>query len=327
MAEASFDGVNSTVALMDEARVEELLSEKLMGGYLLLDRACPRCLTPLVKQEEGRNDTIQPDINAAVPGVPFCVGCRAHVTTDEAHINTLQSHFLSQALQGRVLIDFQEDPEKGRSLIDDDETVESQTSGAASSAPQMDKASSRINQRAHKPLINVADTEAIELICSVSLAGRDTTTSLDRPVRDVWVETISDAESIVASVMESFDEREDQSRDHENPIARDATPSAESRTSTQPMRVSIQHSKTIVKARTELTEGTETSTPASNDGTSPVSKTVVKAHSVSTTSTQSSSPSPLSEDGTANSDKSAQARASLQSSSPHNETWPKFEER
>ena len=87
----------------DEVHIEQLLSEKLMQGYVLLEKSCPVCATPLVKShEEELNDDEMPVRPTMVPsrsfdqpfipvdGVPFCVHCNSHVITQECEISILE---------------------------------------------------------------------------------------------------------------------------------------------------------------------------------------------------------------------------------------------
>lgn len=117
-----------TEALIGDREVEELLSEKLLEGYALLDTACPQCVTPLVTRKTPNclsPKKVQPSPRASSPhmsvayvsvqlqptssdfggapscsfdksvvqpvsNVPYCVSCKAHVVTKESHIATLE---------------------------------------------------------------------------------------------------------------------------------------------------------------------------------------------------------------------------------------------
>ena len=89
----------------EEAHIEQLLSEKLLQGYVLLEKACPACMTPLVKRnlEDMQDDNVAPiEKPIVVPsqsfdqpfhpveGVPFCVACQSHVVTEESEIAILE---------------------------------------------------------------------------------------------------------------------------------------------------------------------------------------------------------------------------------------------
>ncbi|KAL7566382.1 hypothetical protein ACA910_011123 [Epithemia clementina (nom. ined.)] len=372
----TLSGVGSTATLMDEARIEELLSEKLVEGFLLLERSCPRCLTPLVKQEAEKHyferNHQHNDVNSPIPGIPFCVSCRAHIMTNESDMVRIQRHFHGQTLQGRILMDFNNGgPDINRSLIDDDESVDTDAS-SVDTRPQFTphpqqrgqyrpqnqqrrgflsppvattddaalgefdvilRASSLASESPqHNPQIDVLDSEEVELICSLSLVGSDSpgASTTRRPIRDVTSKEFSDAESMVASVMASFDQDDDEARQDQNTSLRDKSPSMYSRAS------SIQ-SKVIVKARTDLTKGTEFSTPTSeytNSATpgSTISKAVVKGGSVSTVSTRSSQPSPFSNEGDGVSPSESAATHGKRASPGADKittdpAWPKFEER
>ena len=318
--------VGSTATLMDEGRIEELLSEKLIHGFLLMERVCPRCVTPLVKQEVGHGLRFkkQCDINAPVPGVPFCVSCRAHIMTDEADIVRIQRHFHGQALQGRILIDFQKDPDKLHSLIDDDETVDTEAS-SVSSPEMVDGQKTNTTKDGHNPHINVLETNEVELVKSQSNAGKETPMSLGSPVHDVAADEISDAESLVASLVESFEDQEDNHEGRDTSAPDVTTPSAYSKTSSP-------DSKTISKARTGLTKATENSTPTSEMSMTPgstISKTVVKAASPSTASIHSSQASPYSttSDDSSRSERDGDDGSDETSENQHPKGWPNFEER
>lgn len=95
-----------------EARLEQLLSEKLMQGYVLMETCCPKCATPLVKNHHMVPKTLgsyseddgyvcvdkcvllpsesfdQPF--KPVDGVPMCVACNSHVITQETEIGILE---------------------------------------------------------------------------------------------------------------------------------------------------------------------------------------------------------------------------------------------
>lgn len=123
-----------------DKQVEELLSEKLLEGYALLDTACPKCVTPLVKRKSSAlspkmlhrpvssrptspyvsmstiSVQVQPsgsnagsiDANAhtfhPVSNVPICVSCQAHVVTCQADIDTLESANVSMKDRGSIIV-------------------------------------------------------------------------------------------------------------------------------------------------------------------------------------------------------------------------------
>eukprot|EP00522_Entomoneis_paludosa_P012336 CAMPEP_0172453996 /NCGR_PEP_ID=MMETSP1065-20121228/11110_1 /TAXON_ID=265537 /ORGANISM="Amphiprora paludosa, Strain CCMP125" /LENGTH=1418 /DNA_ID=CAMNT_0013206253 /DNA_START=72 /DNA_END=4328 /DNA_ORIENTATION=- len=256
------DDADSTGPLVDEDRIEELLSEKLMQGFLLLERACPRCVTPLVKQEQAIRDIKKrQDINSPIPGVPFCVSCRAHIMTDERDIVRLQKHYHGQALQGRILVDFEKNPTK--SLIDD-ETVATEASSVPGShdnsrddveAIRAEMTTPAAKQgREHRPNIQFADVEEIELICSRNdaVGGGE----------NVLAHAMSDNESAVVSVMNSFDENEVSPSSHNSKLVVKAAPTVETERSTPTSAVS----KTVVKSCSLVTEATESTTSPKGDG-------------------------------------------------------------
>lgn len=119
-------------------QVERLLRERLVQGYCLLERSCPACTTPLVRQPLHPAPTLHPngqcdgaddsggDIAAIasaysgssdgsrqtapiVAGVPYCVKCSAHVVSQAAEIDLLdnqnnkQDHF-SRRKKGVILV-------------------------------------------------------------------------------------------------------------------------------------------------------------------------------------------------------------------------------
>lgn len=109
------------------AHVEELLSDKLLQGFLLTERSCPRCETPLVKQEQALRTQEVLEVHSPVPGVPFCVKCCAHVMTDESELLRIQRCFQGQSMQGKILIDF----DNGKALVDEATVATEETSLAS----------------------------------------------------------------------------------------------------------------------------------------------------------------------------------------------------
>jgi hypothetical protein len=125
---------------VDDDVVEHLLSERLLDGFLLLERACPACTTPLVKepldlknhnkgqqtlsptsskkamsiihqihtQESTISCATTPRAPSPIPGLPFCVNCKAHVVTQESEIqylDTEHSTMKNLSHQGKILLD------------------------------------------------------------------------------------------------------------------------------------------------------------------------------------------------------------------------------
>ncbi|KAL3931120.1 MAG: hypothetical protein SGARI_004287 [Bacillariaceae sp.] len=110
---------------INEERIEQLLSEKLMTGYVLMEHSCPVCSTPLVKNNHmpdgSKSDDSSASINSKgrkgviigsdsfdkpfkpVAGVPLCVVCRAHVVTNESEISILE-HCESLKDKGSILL-------------------------------------------------------------------------------------------------------------------------------------------------------------------------------------------------------------------------------
>lgn len=105
-----------------EMEIEKLLSEKLLQGYLLLEKACPSCATPLVKQqinstvdkddEVSHNTSVEPLLVPSesfdqpfcpVAGVPFCVSCQSHVVTEESEVRLLEKSDTLKA-KGSILV-------------------------------------------------------------------------------------------------------------------------------------------------------------------------------------------------------------------------------
>ena len=97
---------------INDAKIEQMLSEKLMSGYVLMEATCPKCVVPLVKnhqmvpkslsmdENDGRKINVDdPVILPAgsfeqpfkpVDGVPMCVACNSHVITSEMEIAILE---------------------------------------------------------------------------------------------------------------------------------------------------------------------------------------------------------------------------------------------
>lgn len=99
------ENINSNLSKADEAHIEQLLSEKLMDGYVLLEKSCPVCATPLVKNQDDdeEEEPVEQEIDpvvipkgsftqpfSPVQGVPFCVACTSHVLTQECEITILE---------------------------------------------------------------------------------------------------------------------------------------------------------------------------------------------------------------------------------------------
>ena len=99
---------------IDDAKIEQMLSEKLMNGYVLMEATCPKCAVPLVKNHQMVPRSLSIDENdpskkmipvdepiivpsqsfeqpfKPVDGVPMCVGCDSHVITSEIEIAILE---------------------------------------------------------------------------------------------------------------------------------------------------------------------------------------------------------------------------------------------
>ena len=100
------ENINSNIsnpAMQDDEHIEQLLSEKLMEGYVLLEKSCPVCCTPLVKDNgDEEDDPVYKEIDPVmipkgsfiqpfvpVQGVPLCVACTSHVVTQDNEVNIL----------------------------------------------------------------------------------------------------------------------------------------------------------------------------------------------------------------------------------------------
>lgn len=108
----------------EDERIEQLLSERVLQGCVLLERPCPQCRTPLIQipsckgnsEEEHPDDEDDDNINSEnddqtpvlvpsftdtvstedskfepVPGIPYCVCCLAHVIRDRSQVSKLMS--------------------------------------------------------------------------------------------------------------------------------------------------------------------------------------------------------------------------------------------
>jgi hypothetical protein len=102
--------------LPDEDEVEELLSNKLMNGFMLIDKPCPKCMIPLVKKPCTQGDVnistssissksssgagefetrivtnlSLEQIPKPVKGIPYCVICENYVLTCPAESKWLE---------------------------------------------------------------------------------------------------------------------------------------------------------------------------------------------------------------------------------------------
>lgn len=99
---------------MDDSQIEQLLSEKLIAGYVLMEATCPKCAVPLVKSHnsvpktlgsssfDGDDKKVVVDQVVLVPsgsfeqpfkpvnGVPMCVACDSHVITQQTELAILE---------------------------------------------------------------------------------------------------------------------------------------------------------------------------------------------------------------------------------------------
>jgi hypothetical protein len=113
----------------DSEVVEHLLSDKLVEGYLLLEKACPSCATPLVKRNPHHTaspkevphplsgSTLLSEHGDITPitGVPFCVWCQAHVVTDQSEVAHLERVSERLKIKGAILVSMQQQqPEERR---------------------------------------------------------------------------------------------------------------------------------------------------------------------------------------------------------------------
>lgn len=135
---------------VEDAKIEQLLSEKLMDGYVLMEDICPnpKCAIPLVKNNKVVPRTLSRDENdpplgnsidhpVVVPsqsfeqpfkpvnGVPVCVGCNSHVITQEMELAILED---SDAFteRGSVYVALQKmsppAPEKPEAIVEESAT-------------------------------------------------------------------------------------------------------------------------------------------------------------------------------------------------------------
>ena len=102
---------------VQEEEIEIMLSDRLVEGCVLLDKSCPACVTPLLKQI----DALEPDLSGdnslkkgkshessksnksltPIDGVPFCVACQAHVVTSMDEIDKVEEQ--KETLKDMVL--------------------------------------------------------------------------------------------------------------------------------------------------------------------------------------------------------------------------------
>ena len=111
--EQLLDELPQSSAEPDEEIVEDLLSAKLMNGFMLIDKPCPRCLIPLVKKpyihdansqasssissrdkdfgafQIVSNETIH-EVAKPIKGVPYCVLCDSYVLTNHNETRVLE---------------------------------------------------------------------------------------------------------------------------------------------------------------------------------------------------------------------------------------------
>jgi hypothetical protein len=145
---------NSSENCPEDARIESLLTEKLMSGHALLEAFCPSCNTPLVKNQSSSAaatgataaaaaglspDPIQQPMLISshsfeppfslLPGIPYCVGCAAHVVMTEEDVRLLE---LCDSLKdrGMILVALGSDVETVRTL-ETNKTMDTEAEAAA----------------------------------------------------------------------------------------------------------------------------------------------------------------------------------------------------
>jgi len=127
---------------IEHAKFEQLLSAKLMDGYVLMEATCPnpKCGLPLVRNNKAVPRNLSRDENnhpvvgnidnpvvvpsksfeqpfKPVDGVPVCVGCNSHVITQELELAILEE---SDALtdKGSVYVALQaQHPQKSEQVL------------------------------------------------------------------------------------------------------------------------------------------------------------------------------------------------------------------
>ena len=152
--------------------VERLLSERLVQGYVLLEKACPACATPLIKQDVASSAPIldkyalphsrsshSSSSNSStgssrqqnpVPGIAYCVQCRAHVVTRASEVEFLERK-----------------QRKGQILVDDASYLVHESGGSATGA----------SARAQMPQQQRDDDENRSLVDELGLSGTESTGS------------------------------------------------------------------------------------------------------------------------------------------------------
>ena len=102
---------------LQETEIEEMLSEHLVEGCVLMDKSCPACVTPLLKHTDdlgtdandenslkkvkSRETAKSTQTLTPIDGVPFCVACQAHVVTSSDEIDKVEEQ--KQSLKDLVL--------------------------------------------------------------------------------------------------------------------------------------------------------------------------------------------------------------------------------
>lgn len=162
---------NLSNAMENEAHIEQLLSEKLMEGYVLLEKSCPVCSTPLVKNQasdeddEDDEEPVEKDVEPVliprgsfiepfkpVQGVPFCVGCSSHVVTQECEISVLEK---CHSLKGKGGIFVAITRSKDNSATGTGTGTETNTN--PSTDPSTDPSASTIAELEEAPQVEVVD--------------------------------------------------------------------------------------------------------------------------------------------------------------------------
>mmetsp|Transcript_24566 Transcript_24566/g.51906 ORF Transcript_24566/g.51906 Transcript_24566/m.51906 type:complete len:1230 (+) Transcript_24566:184-3873(+) len=191
-----------------EARLEQLLSEKLMQGYVLMETSCPKCLTPLVKNHQmvprtlycrsnDYNDTKTIDKCVLLPqksfeqpfkpvnGVPICVSCNSHVITQESEISILEQ-CASMKNKGSIYVAL--------------ENATADTSTGSITTPASHRgntttAKSNQQQPEEPEIIHLEDFNEAEITTNNHLSDNDYDNRQQEPIVVVDVETLGDGNS------------------------------------------------------------------------------------------------------------------------------------
>lgn len=207
---------------VNDSEVEERISERLVQGCMLLESACPACVTPLVKQtDDGPSDDNSLMMGLSRPGsksdhdltpiegVPFCVACPCHVITTPEEAEKVEENL--DNINEKVLVTYEmEEPQYSntrRSLVDDmsDILSESQKRRAKGSGGNASPISSKLRAHIRKSQSSVKSRKK-----AVDKNGFQRVSDTSTTVEDVDKHYSKNNEQLVNEPVQRDEKREEQ---------------------------------------------------------------------------------------------------------------------